>query len=73
MACAQKRLAASEWEIMEGVWQCDGKASPYGITKCKAESGDTIIVDRQPNLIQIAKATGCVSQIVSLSRSEILA
>ncbi len=29
---AQKHLAVSEWEIMEGVWQCESKASPYGIT-----------------------------------------
>lgn len=28
----QKKLAASEWEIMEGVWRCNGETSPYGIT-----------------------------------------
>ena len=28
----QKRLSGLEWEVMEGVWQVNEKASPYGIT-----------------------------------------
>ena len=28
----EKKLAASEWEIMEGVWQILKQAPPYGIT-----------------------------------------